>query len=84
MQDAISQLGDLASEWASCNHVPEVDWARVRLFDFQELLSRRSTLVERLDGLACVLCEEFEQHVCLPMLFSLTRLTFVFSTKPCT
>ncbi|KAH9982737.1 antiviral helicase [Lactifluus volemus] len=62
MQDAISQLGDLASEWASCNHVPEVDWARVRLFDFQELLSRRSTLVERLDGIACILCEEFEQH----------------------
>jgi antiviral helicase SKI2 len=68
MRDAISQLGDLANEWASCNHVPEVDWARMRSLDFQELLSRRNTLVKRLDYLACVQCEEFEQHVCLPIL----------------
>ncbi|KAI0257289.1 antiviral helicase [Lactifluus subvellereus] len=62
MLDVISQLGDLASEWTSYNRVPEVDWARMRLFDFQELLSRRNTLVQRLDSLACVLCKEFEQH----------------------
>jgi antiviral helicase SKI2 len=68
MRDVISQLGDLANEWASCDHVPEVDWARTRSLDFQELLSRRNMLVERLDCLACVHCEEFEQHVCLPML----------------
>jgi antiviral helicase SKI2 len=84
MLDVISQLGDLVSEWTSYNRVPEVDWARMRLFDFQELLSRRNTLVQRLDSLACVLCKEFEQHVCPPMFSFLVGLTHVFSTKPCT
>ncbi len=64
MNDAIAQLGDLANEWVKNNHVPEVDWARVRSFEFQELLNRRNTLVKRLEGSACVLCQEFERHVC--------------------
>jgi hypothetical protein len=84
MLDVISQLGDLAGEWAGYNRVPEVDWARTRLFDFQELLSRRNTLVKRLDSLACVLCEDFEHHVCLPVLSFPSGLMHVFSTKPCT
>ncbi|KAI9462301.1 antiviral helicase [Lactarius psammicola] len=61
-QDAVTQLENLANECASSNYIPEVDWARMRLFDFQELLSRRNSLAKRLEGLSCVLCEDFEQH----------------------
>lgn len=61
-QEAIAQLENLANEWASSNYIPEVDWARVRSFDFQELLSQRNSLAKRLEGISCVLCEHFEQH----------------------
>jgi antiviral helicase SKI2 len=59
MMDAAAQLGVLANEWDNNNHVPEVDWARMHSLDFQEHLNRRNTLVKRLEGLSCVLCEEF-------------------------
>ncbi|KAF8272987.1 antiviral helicase [Lactarius quietus] len=61
-QDAATQLENLAKECASSGHIPEVDWARMRSFDFQELLSRRVSLAKGLEGLSCVLCENFEQH----------------------
>ncbi|KAH9178867.1 antiviral helicase [Lactarius sanguifluus] len=61
-QEAIAQVENLANEWASSNYIPEVDWARVRSFDFQELLSQRNSLSKRLEGISCVLCEHFEQH----------------------
>jgi len=69
MNDVVAQLGALANEWANNNHIPEVDWARMRLLEFQDLLSRRNTLVKRVEGSACVLCEEFEPHVCSTTLF---------------
>ncbi|KAH9004181.1 antiviral helicase [Lactarius hatsudake] len=61
-QEAIGQLENLANEWASSNYIPEADWARVRSFDFQELLSQRNSLSKRLEGISCILCEHFEQH----------------------
>lgn len=70
MNSAIAQLGELTSEWAKNNHVPEVGWARMRALEFQELLNRRNTLVKRLEGAACALCEEFESHVCPSALFN--------------
>ncbi|KAN0134981.1 DSHCT (NUC185) domain containing protein [Lactarius tabidus] len=60
--EAASQLEILAKEWANSGHIPEVDWARMRVFEFQELLSRRVSLAKGLEGLSCVLCEKFEQH----------------------
>lgn len=62
-QEAATQLENLANECASSGHIPEVDWARMRVFEFQELLSRRISLAKDLEGLSCVLCEDFEQHV---------------------
>jgi len=62
MLDAAAQLKVLANEWDNNNHVPEVDWARMHSLDFQEHLNRRNTLVKRLEGLACVLCKDFESH----------------------
>lgn len=70
MNNAIAQLGDLTSEWVKNSHVPEVGWARMRALEFQELLNRRNTLVQRLEGSACALCKEFEPHVCLSALFN--------------
>ncbi|KAH9065893.1 antiviral helicase [Lactarius vividus] len=61
-QEAVAQLENLANEWASSNYIPEADWARVRSFDFQELLSQRNSLAKRLEGISCILCEDFEQH----------------------
>jgi antiviral helicase SKI2 len=61
-QDAVRQLENFASECASSSHILEVDWARMRSFDFQELLSQRISLAKRLEGLSCVLCEDFERH----------------------
>ena len=84
MNDTIAQLGVLTNEWANNNHVPEVDWPRIRLFDFQEQLNKRNTRLRRLEGSACVLCKEFETHVCPATFFNLPRLYIsTFSTKPC-
>lgn len=85
MNDTIAQLGDLANEWANNDHVPEVDWSRIRSFDFQDRLNRRNTRLNRLEGSACVLCKEFEPHVCPAISFKLSGLYIsTFSTKPYT
>ena len=78
MTNAITQLGDLVNEWVDNNHVPEVDWARIRSIDFQELLNRRNTALKRLEGLGCVLCETFEPHVCPATLFNFIRFIYIY------
>ena len=72
MNDTIAQIGNLANEWANNNHVPEVDWTRIRSFEFQDRLNRRNTRLKRLESLACVLCKEFEPHVCPARSFSIS------------
>ncbi|KAI9511739.1 antiviral helicase [Russula earlei] len=62
MKNAIAQLGDLVNEWDNNTHIPEVDWARMRSLDFQVLFNRRNALVEHLESLACIFCNEFELH----------------------
>ena len=85
MNNTIAQLGDLANEWANNDHVPEVDWSRIRSFDFQDRLNRRNTRLNRLEGSACVLCKEFEPHVRPATSFKLSGLCIsTFSTKPYT
>lgn len=74
MNDTIAQLGVLANEWTNNSHVMEVDWTRIRSFDFQDRLNRRNTRLKRLEGSACVLCNEFEPHVCPASLFNLSGL----------
>jgi len=61
-QNAATQLENLANECASSGHIPEVDWARMRSFEFQELLSRRVSLGKGLERLSCVFCQDFKQH----------------------
>src|SRR6266852_3369187 len=83
MNDTIAQLGILANEWLNNDHVPEVDWTRIRSLDFQERLNRRNTRLKRLEGSACVLCKEFKPHVCSSTFCYISRLYIsTFSTKP--
>ena len=78
MNDAIAQVRVLTNEWVNNNHVPEVDWTRIRSFDFQERLNRRNTRLKRLEGSACVLCKEFEPHVCPASFFDLSGHIFLY------
>lgn len=65
MTDAILTLGDAVKEWISAGVVPEVDWMRMRAFEFQELVQARDRLLSRVQNTACVLCADFDHHVSL-------------------
>jgi hypothetical protein len=43
--------------------LPEVDWARLKQLQFQEVVRQRALTMDRLSKLGCVLCEEFDEHV---------------------
>src|SRR6266436_345027 len=74
MNDTIAQVGVLVNEWDNNSQVPEVDWTRIRSFEFQDRLNRRNTRIKRLEGSACVLCKEFEAHVCHTSVYNLSGL----------
>jgi antiviral helicase SKI2 len=74
MNEAVEQLNEIAQEWKSSNTpvVPEVDWSKMRQLEFQENLRSRNALVTRLEGKACILCQDLDDHVrILPMMLSL-------------
>lgn len=76
MRDAIKLLADLVAEWTSAGTIPEVDWARMRSLEFQEVLRARDELVERLKQRACILCGDFENHVSPTCLCHYMALTY--------
>lgn len=43
--------------------LPEVDWARLKQLQFQEVVRQRALTMDRLSKLGCVLCEDFDEHV---------------------
>jgi antiviral helicase SKI2 len=63
MREALALLQGLVNEWSATTALPEVDWARMRALDFQDALRSRNTLVQRLQGRACLLCSDFNDHV---------------------
>lgn len=63
MRDVIKSLEWIVEEWIASGPVPEIDWARMRSLDFQEVLRSRNELTARLNGNVCVSCDDFEQHV---------------------
>ena len=63
MTDNIRELESLVKEWTPGGIVPEVDWARQRSLDFQDALRSRDEMAKRQTNKACMLCEEFSQHV---------------------
>ncbi|KAJ7897302.1 antiviral helicase [Mycena olivaceomarginata] len=62
MREALALLQGLVNEWSATTALPEVDWARMRALDFQDALRSRNTLVQRLQGRACLLCSDFNDH----------------------
>lgn len=63
MQNGVSALEGLVNEWSSAKVIPEVDWARMRSLDFQEILASRNAQVKLLGIRACGLCSNFDDHV---------------------
>ena len=78
MQDAIKALQPILEEWCSTGVVEEVHWRKMRSLDFQETLRSRDTLAKQLENAACMLCQDFEDHVSggtgLPLRRQLTSL----------
>ena len=63
MRNAVTALSSLVSAWVTEGNIHEVDWSRIRLLDFQELLRERDHLAGQLSSFACLLCEDFATHV---------------------
>lgn len=63
MTDAILALENLVAEWTPNNTIPEVDWSRFRLLEFQEAVRARDRLLSRIQNTACLLCGDFDHHV---------------------
>lgn len=63
MRDVIRSLAGAIEDWTLAGHIPEIDWARMRSLDFQEVLRARNELTKRLVTHAAVLCSDFESHV---------------------
>lgn len=63
MKDVIKSLAGVVEDWTIAGHIPEIDWARMRSMDFQEVLRARNELTKHLGQNASVLCSDFERHV---------------------
>lgn len=63
MREAISALQDISQEWHSNGTISEIDWNRMRMMEFQEVLQLRNSLLTRLEGKGCLLCNDFKNHV---------------------
>ncbi|KAF9075050.1 antiviral helicase [Rhodocollybia butyracea] len=62
MREAISALQDVCGEWQATGTIPEIDWNRMRMMEFQELLQSRNSLLKRLEPKGCLLCNDFSDH----------------------
>ncbi|KAJ4485612.1 antiviral helicase [Lentinula aciculospora] len=62
MCEVISVLQGITEEWCNTGIIPEIDWNRMRMMEFQEILQSRNTVLTRLDNKACLLCNEFKDH----------------------
>ncbi|KIK70472.1 hypothetical protein GYMLUDRAFT_65706 [Collybiopsis luxurians FD-317 M1] len=62
MREAASMLQSIAEEWCQSGNIPEIDWNRMRMMEFQEALQSRNSLLTQLEQKGCLLCKEFEDH----------------------
>lgn len=63
MNTVVKDLQGVLEGWLQSNNIKEVEWAKIRRLDFQELLRHRDTLVGTLDTFTCTACPHFEEHV---------------------
>lgn len=69
MKEGIAALRQILDEWVQVQEMPEVDWSRLRAFEFQETLNLRNASAKQLEGFGCRLCSDFTSHVSGPILF---------------
>lgn len=70
MRAAVKLLGEVVQSWivdsekgGSDRGVPEVDWRKMKSFEFQETLQSRGVLEKKNLGRSCLLCPDFDIHV---------------------
>lgn len=63
MRNGIAALQALIDEWIPNGTIPEVDWERLRAFEFQENLRLRDSAIQSLQATTCTLCPQFQEHV---------------------
>ncbi|TDL28168.1 antiviral helicase [Rickenella mellea] len=61
-EDVLKALDTLLNVWIQEDHVPEVDWMRIRTLEFQDLLRSRDRLTKSLPSEGCVRCPNFIDH----------------------
>ncbi|KAH7881181.1 ATP-dependent RNA helicase [Lentinula edodes] len=62
MREVISVLKGIAEEWCNIGTIPEIDWNRMRMMEFQEVLQFRNSLLTQQENKGCLLCNDFEDH----------------------
>ncbi|KAJ3879674.1 antiviral helicase [Lentinula edodes] len=62
MREVISVLKGIAEEWCNIGTIPEIDWNRMRMMEFQEVLQFRDSLLTQQENKGCLLCNDFEDH----------------------
>lgn len=64
-EEAVHDLSILHEELGGqgWGELPEVDWARMKQFEFQDLLRQRGVLMDRLAKMGCQVCPDFDEHV---------------------
>ncbi|TEB38714.1 translation repressor [Coprinellus micaceus] len=65
MHDGIAALRGLIEELLLNNTIPEVNWERLRAFEFQENLRLRDAAAQSLNATTCALCPVFQEHYTL-------------------
>ncbi|KAF9270829.1 ATP-dependent RNA helicase [Marasmius fiardii PR-910] len=62
LNQTVTLLLEVLSDWKTTGSIPQIAWDKIRMLDFQETLIARDSLVSRLEGKTCVLCEDFGKH----------------------
>jgi antiviral helicase SKI2 len=63
MNEGVAALHPLVNEWMDVGVITEVDWNRVRVLEFQDLLRSRNSLAKHLGDKECLKCPELAKHV---------------------
>ena len=71
LNGGVAMLNSMVTQWVSAGAIPEVEWNRMKQFDFQEALRTRDNLAKRFAGQDHQ-CPNFEAHVRFFLFLQLT------------
>ena len=63
MNEGIAALRPHVNEWMDLGVITEIEWGRVRVLEFQDLLRSRNSLAKHLANKECLKCPEITKHV---------------------